>query len=106
MSDDQDGCQWVSVSSGTGSPGCSRTKGRETVVCVCVCVCVCHVLQYSPTAFGDGDGGDAGVSNSGLDACSWTSLCCEEDDSPTGSTDTASVTAARSEPSALTASKV
>jgi len=25
-------------SSGTGSPGWSRKKGRETVVCVCVCV--------------------------------------------------------------------
>ena len=27
-------------SSGTGSPGLSRKKGRKTVVCVCVCVCV------------------------------------------------------------------
>ena len=34
MSDDQVGCEWVSVSSGTGLPGLSR-------VCVCVCVCVC-----------------------------------------------------------------
>ena len=25
-------------SSGTGSPGLSRKKGRKTVVCVCVCV--------------------------------------------------------------------
>jgi len=36
MSDDQDGCEWVSVFSGTGLPGLSRTKGRSTVVCVCV----------------------------------------------------------------------
>ena len=28
MSDDQDGCEWVSVSSGTGLPGLSRSKGR------------------------------------------------------------------------------
>ena len=34
MSDDQDGCEWVSVSSGTSLPGLSRTKGRYTVVCV------------------------------------------------------------------------
>ena len=27
-SDDQDGCEWVSVSSGTGLPGLSWTKGR------------------------------------------------------------------------------
>ena len=28
MSDDQDGCEWVSVSSGTGLPGLSRIKGH------------------------------------------------------------------------------
>ena len=28
MSDDQDGCEWVSVSSGTGLPGLSRSIGR------------------------------------------------------------------------------
>ena len=38
MSDDQVGCEWVSVSSGTGLPGLSRTKAS---VCVCVCVCAC-----------------------------------------------------------------
>jgi len=37
MNDDQDG-GWVSVSSGTGSPGLSRTKGRKTVVVVVVAV--------------------------------------------------------------------
>ena len=28
MSDDHDGCEWVNVSSGTGLPGLSWTKGR------------------------------------------------------------------------------
>jgi len=32
---------WVSVSSGTGSPKYSRTKGRKTIV---VCVCVCETI--------------------------------------------------------------
>jgi len=36
--DDQDG-EWVSVSSGTGSPG-YQTKGRKTVVVVVVLVSV------------------------------------------------------------------
>ena len=39
MSEDQDGCEWVSVSSGTGLPGLSRTKGI-TVVCVCLTLLV------------------------------------------------------------------
>ena len=34
MSDDQDGCERVNVSSGTGLPGLSRTNGRSTVVVV------------------------------------------------------------------------
>jgi len=29
MSDDHDECEWVNVSSGTGSPGLSRTKSKE-----------------------------------------------------------------------------
>ena len=37
MSDDQDGCEWVSVSSGTGLPELSRTKAVKRL-CVCVCV--------------------------------------------------------------------
>ena len=36
MSDDQVGCEWVSVSSGTGLPGLSRTKDVKRL-CVCVC---------------------------------------------------------------------
>jgi len=40
MSDDQDGCEWASVSSGTGLLGLSRTKGHKMVVCLCVCVSV------------------------------------------------------------------
>jgi len=35
-SDDQDGCEWVNVSSGTG-PGQKAVKR----LCVCVRVCVC-----------------------------------------------------------------
>jgi len=27
--DDHDGCEWVNVSSGTSSPGLSRTKSKE-----------------------------------------------------------------------------
>ena len=38
MSDDQVGCEWVSVSSGTGLPGLSRTKAIKQL-CVYVCVC-------------------------------------------------------------------
>jgi len=36
MTDDQDGCEWVNVSSGTGSPGSLRQNpdSRTTVVCV------------------------------------------------------------------------
>jgi len=42
MIDDHDECEWVNVSSGTGSPGLSRTfpQSRKTVVCVCVCTVV------------------------------------------------------------------
>ena len=40
MSDDQVGCEWVSVSSGTGLPRLSRTKAVKRL-CVCVCVHVC-----------------------------------------------------------------
>jgi len=29
MTDDHDRCKWVNVSSGTASPGLSRTKSRE-----------------------------------------------------------------------------
>ena len=35
MSDGQVGCAWVSVSSGTGLPGLSRTKAVKRL-CVCV----------------------------------------------------------------------
>ena len=37
MSDDQVGCEWASVSSGTGLPGLSRTKAVKRLrVCVCI----------------------------------------------------------------------
>jgi len=29
MIDDQNECEWVNVSSGTGSPGLSQTKSKE-----------------------------------------------------------------------------
>ena len=35
MSDDQVGCEWVSVSSGTGLPGLYQTKAVKRL-CVCV----------------------------------------------------------------------
>ena len=34
MVDEQEGCEWMDVSSGTGSPGQTRTEGRKTVVYV------------------------------------------------------------------------
>jgi len=37
MSDDQDGCEWVNVSSGTGLPRVVTNK-RPLNGCVCVCV--------------------------------------------------------------------
>jgi len=40
MSDDQVGCEWVSVSSGTGAPGLSRSKAIKRV-CVCACLHAC-----------------------------------------------------------------
>jgi len=41
MSDDQDGCESVTVSSGTGLPGC---PGPKAVKRLCVCV---HTNLYS-----------------------------------------------------------
>ena len=41
MTDDLDRCEWVNVSSSTGSPGLSRTKSRVKWLSVCVGVCVC-----------------------------------------------------------------
>jgi len=42
MSDDQDGCEWASVFSGTGLPRLSRTKAvKRLCVCVCLSVCLC-----------------------------------------------------------------
>ena len=34
------GCEWVSISSGTGLLGLSRIKAVKRL-CVCVCVCMC-----------------------------------------------------------------
>ena len=35
MVDEQEGCEWMNDSYGTGSTGETRTKGRKMVVCVC-----------------------------------------------------------------------
>jgi len=37
MIHDHDRCEWVNVSSGTGSPGLSRTKSTESWKWLCVC---------------------------------------------------------------------
>jgi len=46
MSDDQDGCEWVNVYSGTGLGLYTRVvpDKRPLNGCVCVCVCVCSVF--------------------------------------------------------------
>ena len=59
MFDDQDGCEWVNVSSGTGLP--YTTPGQKAVKRLCVCVCVgggscyidlyCTIPSYRPTGF-------------------------------------------------------
>ena len=49
MSDDQDGCEWVSVPSGTGIPGLSQTKAVKRL-CVCVCVCVFPICRKTSSA--------------------------------------------------------
>jgi len=47
MIDDQDMCEWENVSSGTASPGQSRTKGRKTLVLVAVVVVVVNGVMAS-----------------------------------------------------------
>jgi len=49
MIDDHDECEWVNVSSGTGSPGLSGQipQSRKTVVCVCVLIGKWHILEHS-----------------------------------------------------------
>jgi len=43
MIDDHNRCEWVNVSSSSGSPWLSWTKSREFKMVVCVCVCVLHL---------------------------------------------------------------
>ena len=38
MANELERCEWVNVSSGTGSPAWSRIKGRKMDLCVCMCV--------------------------------------------------------------------
>jgi len=40
MIDDHGECEWVNVSSGTGSPGLSWTKSKEPKNGFALCVCV------------------------------------------------------------------
>ena len=49
LNDDQDG-GWVNVSSGTGSPRQSRTKGRKTIVVVvdAAAVCIQSFVAFQP----------------------------------------------------------
>ena len=39
MSNDQDGCEWVNVSYGTGLP--PGSPGQKAIKRLCMCVCVC-----------------------------------------------------------------
>ena len=41
---DQDGCERVNVSSGTGLPGLSRTNGRNMVVVVVISEITCSAV--------------------------------------------------------------
>ena len=45
MSDDQVGCELVSVSSGA-SPGCPGQKPLNGCVCVCVRACMCVLVLF------------------------------------------------------------
>ena len=61
MIDDHDRCEWVNVSSGTGSPRLSWTKYRRAIktivcVCVCMCVCVCVCVWFKTTVHNVKDG--------------------------------------------------
>jgi len=47
MSNDQVGCEWVSVSSGTGLPGLTRTEAVKRL-CVCVYITVNACNRITP----------------------------------------------------------
>jgi len=42
--DDHNGCKWVNVSSGTGSPGLSGTKSTKRL---CVCVILLLIVHFT-----------------------------------------------------------
>jgi len=46
MTDDHEGCEWVNVSSATGSPGLSQTVSESRKMGVCDRVCHCALLRY------------------------------------------------------------
>ena len=50
MVDEQEGCEWIDVSSGTGSPG---SPGQRAVKrsCVCVCVVVVVVIKFAVCSY-------------------------------------------------------
>ena len=52
MIDDQDRCEWVNVSSGTGLPGQSRTKGCKMVVVVVMLVVAAAAAAAAAAAVG------------------------------------------------------
>jgi len=47
--DEHDRCEWLNVSSGTGSPGFpgQNSESHNTVVCVCVCLCADEIFEDS-----------------------------------------------------------
>ena len=47
MFDEQEGCEWMDVSSGTPAhPGSPRQRAAKTVVCVCVCVAKAQFVSF------------------------------------------------------------
>ena len=68
MFNDQDGCEWVNVSSGIGLPGQSRKRAVKRF-----CVCECRVTRVCPpiallTA-------DVTCLMNGHSRCTWTCAC-------------------------------
>ena len=59
MSDDQDGCEWVRVSSGTGLPGC---PGPKAVKQLCVCAFCRIFISKLGRKLSDQSGDDGEIS--------------------------------------------
>ena len=56
MIDDHDGCEWVNVSSGTGSPGLSRTKFSMPIIIVSFRTTLSNVIRGSSMKIFGGPG--------------------------------------------------